>query len=451
MGLFDKIKEGGIMNVIRCDEPSYLVWKWHPEGDTTKRENAIRIGSSLRVKDGEVAVFVYKQNEGVYEDFIVGPYDGIIETKNFPVLANIIGIAYDGDSPFQAEVYFINTAGIVQVPFGVPFFDLFDPRFQDFSVPAAVRGMVTFKVTDYKAFVKLHRLIEFSLEDFQEQIRDKVIQNIKGIVANIPAQTGIPAIQIERNLPLVNSTAETKLKEALEPIFGIDIVSADISSIELDKTSAGYQELKRVTQDVTTATVQAQTAAAVKNIAAMQEINAEHLKETLRIQREEGQYAQHLQTQSSNMAAFQVGAQTEVGVAGAKALGQMGAAGGTSVSGAGGMNIPGMMTGMAIGGAIGQNIAGTMNGMMSPMQNMAANAQAMTPPPVPTTSYHVAVNGAATGPFDLATLTTMAANGTFTKDSLVWKQGMAQWQAAETVAELATVLTSGMPPIPPMS
>ncbi|MCQ2534782.1 MAG: SPFH domain-containing protein [Clostridia bacterium] len=451
MGLFDKIKEDGLMNVIRCDEPSYLVWKWRPSDETTKRENGIRFGSSLRVKDGEVAVFVYKQNDNLYEDFIEGPFDGIIETKNFPVLANIIGVAYDGDTPFQAEVYFINTAGIIQVPFGVPYFDLFDPRYQDFSVPAAVRGTVTFKITDYREFVKLHRLIEFSLEDLQDQVRDKVIQNVKGIVANIPSDTGMPAVQIERNIPMVNTVAEAKLKSSIEPIFGIDIVTTDISAIELDKTSTGYQELKKVTQDVTTATVQAQTAANVKNIAAMQEINAENYRETLRIQREEGQYAQHLQTQSANMAAFQVGAQTEVGVAGAQALGQMGAAGATSVNGSGGMNLTGMMTGMALGGAIGQNLAGTVSGMMNPMQNMSTNAQTMVPPPVPTNTYHVAVNGQASGPFDIATLTTMASNGSFNKDSLVWKQGMAEWTAAGNVSELSSVFgVPGMPPIPPV-
>ena len=171
MGLFDKIKEDGLMNVIRCDEPSYLIWKWRPEGDEAKRENAIRLGSSLRVKDGEVAVFVYKQSNGVLEDFIVGPYDGIISTKNFPVLANIIGVAYQGDTPFQAEVYFINTAGIVQVPFGVPYFDLFDPRYQDFSVPTAVRGTATFKITDYiYLFIAAGFLISFAFK--KEKIKN---------------------------------------------------------------------------------------------------------------------------------------------------------------------------------------------------------------------------------------------------------------------------------------
>ena len=32
MGLFGKRKNMGFMDEIRCDEPSYLIWKWHPSG-----------------------------------------------------------------------------------------------------------------------------------------------------------------------------------------------------------------------------------------------------------------------------------------------------------------------------------------------------------------------------------------------------------------------------------
>ena len=65
MGLFNRKKEGGLMDVIRCDEVNYLVWKWRPSGEanSTRKENSIRYGSSLRVKDGEMAVFLYKQGE----------------------------------------------------------------------------------------------------------------------------------------------------------------------------------------------------------------------------------------------------------------------------------------------------------------------------------------------------------------------------------------------------
>ncbi|MBQ2177347.1 MAG: SPFH domain-containing protein, partial [Alphaproteobacteria bacterium] len=147
MGLFGRGKSGGLMNVIRCDEEEYMVWKWRPDGqsaNSTSRENSIRYGSTLRVKDGEVAVFVYSRADDSIQDYIEGPYDGTIKTANFPVLANIVGMAFGGDSPFQAEVYFINLASNNQLRFAVPYFDVFDPRLPDHGVAMAVRGTITF-------------------------------------------------------------------------------------------------------------------------------------------------------------------------------------------------------------------------------------------------------------------------------------------------------------------
>lgn len=157
MRLFNK-KEGGLLDVIRCDEQDYLIWKWRPNNSetSTHKENSIRWGSSLRVKDGSIAVFVYKTKDGIKQDFIEGPCDEILKTSNLPILTGILGLAYDGNSPFQAEVYFLNRANIIQQKFAVPYFDVFDPRFVDFGVPVAVRGMVTFKIDDYKNFIKLH-------------------------------------------------------------------------------------------------------------------------------------------------------------------------------------------------------------------------------------------------------------------------------------------------------
>ena len=435
MGLLDKIfnnNDGGFMNIIRCDEPSYLIWKWRPEGAQpgSNRENEIRWGSSLRVKDGEVAVFVYKQNNGTIQDFIVGPFDSILETKNLPVLSDIIGLVYDDKSPFQAEVYFINLAQIVQVKFGVPYFDIYDPRFMDFGVPVAVRGTISFKIADYREFIKLHRLNTFTLADFQLQIRDAVIRYVKDVVANAPATNNIPVVQIETKTGQINDVVEMDIGERLQEKFGVLVSGVDISAIEIDKSSDGYRHLMSVTKDVTTAQVQAQT---------------EDYIERLRIQREEGQYAQHKQTQSANIGAFRVEKQAEVGVAGADALGQMGAngAGGVNLGGDGtGFNPAAMMAGIALGGAVGQNIAGTMNGMMS-----GVNQQ--TPPPIPTVLFHVAVNGAATGPFDMNTLTQMINSGTLTKDTLVWKSGMANWEPAGNVAEFTALLGTTPPPVPP--
>ena len=456
MALFNRSnRKGGFMDEIRCDEPSYLIWKWHPSGvqaGAGNRENSIRWGSSLRVKDGKVAVFVYKQKNGTMQDFIVGPFDQTIKTANFPVLASIVGLAYEGGTPFQAEVYFINLARIIQVRFGVPFFDVYDPRFMDFGVPVAVRGTVSFGIADYREFIKLHRLSSFNLDDFQRQIRDAVNRYVKDAVANAPAAHNIPVVQIESKTAQINDVVEYDLSERLKETFGVVVSSIDIGAIEIDKSSEGYRQLMSVTKDLAGATAKAEAEAKIKDIADKQRIESENYEEVLRIQREEAQYAQHKQTQTANFGAFQVEKQAEVGVAGAEALGQMGAKGAGNVNlggngGTDGFNMAAMMASMAVGGAVGQNIAGAMNNMMGGI-NQPVQTDAV-PPPVPTIVYYVAVNGQAAGPFDVSTLTQMAVSGQFNADTLVWKSGMSQWAKAGTIDDLKDVLTNVMPPIPP--
>ena len=458
MGLFDRNKKtGGFMDEIRCDEPSYLIWKWHPAGaqqGNNNRENAIRWGSSLRVKDGEVAVFVYKQENGNMQEFIVGPFDQTINTSNFPVLASIVGLAYEGGTPFQAEVYFINLAQIIQAKFGVPFFDVYDPRFEDFGVPVAVRGTISFKISDYRQFIKLHRLNSFNLDDFQRQIRDAVTRYVKDVVANAPAANNIPLVQIETKTAQINDVIEFDISERLKETFGVDVLSVDIGAIEVDKLSEGYRQLMGVTKDITAATTKAEVEARLRDIEQKQRVEMENYKEVLRIQREEGQYAQHMHTRTANIGAYQVEKQAEVGVAGAEALGQMGANGAGSINlggdgGNGGMgfNPAAMMASMAVGGVVGQNIAGAMETAMSGLNQQMPNGT--TPPPIPTITYYIAVNGQATGPYNLSILQQMATLGQFNAESLVRKNGMIEWVKAGTIDELKSMFVV-MPPIPPI-
>lgn len=444
--------KAGMMDEIRCDEKDYLIWKWRPEGNA-RRENAIRWGSSLRVRDGSVAVFVYRRkDESSVEEYIEGPFDQTLKTSNLPIIANLVALAYGGGTPFQAEVYFINLARIVQTRFAVRYFDVFDPRFLDFGVPVAVRGTISFRIADYREFISLHRLDEFTLEDFQAQIKDAVSRKIKSIVGALPAQLSIPMQQLEGKTDQVAEIAEEQLRDRLREQFGVEAESIDISAIDVDKTSEGYRQLKAVTLDVDLATIQAQTEANIKNIHDVQRIQAQDLEEKLRIQREESQYATHKQTQSSNMAAYQIEAQTRVGEAAAQALGHMGENGAASVGGDGiGMDMAGLAAGMALGGAVGQNLAATMGAAMSgaaPYDPAGApRAGAPTPPPVPTQRFYVARDGAATGPFDTVVLRSMASTGELETSTLVWKEGMTDWAAAGNLQELAALFAG--PAVPP--
>jgi len=466
MGFFGKKKGGGgaIADVIRCDEDEYLVWKWRPKGAEGGggRENAIRFGSSLRVKDGEVAVFVYKQKDGTNQDFIMGPFDETLKTANLPIISSILGAGFDGESPFQAEVYFMNLAGINQVKFGIPYFDVYDPRFLDFGVPMACRGSITFNLTDYKAFIKLHRLIEFDLTDFSKQIKDAVTRKVKSVVANAPADHGMPVVQMERKIDEINDILKPKIQEILEGDFGVNLKRFDLANIEPDKESEGWKELRSVTADLAKNSAVANNKLEIKNAADMQQIQAQHMKGTLDIQRQESQRAQMLSTQTQFAGTHQMNLQADVAKAAAESMGEMGAGGG-----AGGINPGAMMAGMAMGSAVGGHMAQQVGGMMAGMNQPVApgmtapvapgmpqappppNMQAPPPPAAPAApqiQLQVMVGGQQQGPFGMPQLQQMVAAGQITADTMVWGPGMAAWQAAGTVPALAAFFA---PPPPP--
>lgn len=453
MGLFGRGKSGGMINVIRCDEDDYLVWKWRPAGqdvNSTTRENAIRYGSSLRVKAGESAVFVYKQ-QGQGLDIIEGPYDDTIRTANFPVLSSLVGMAFGGESPFQAEVYYINTSGIINIKFAIPFFDVFDPRFLDYAVPMAVRGSINFRVADAKKFVYAHRLIDFSLQRFKEQVRDAVIRRVKSAVVNAPADHGIPVLQIERKIEAINDIVLPRLKEDFED-FAVTLSRLDISSIEVDKESAGYLELRDVTAVQQTSTIHAQTAANIRNINDMQRINAENVAETARIQREEAQRAQRLQTETQFIGAHALDRQADVMQTAAQNLGSGGGWGGSS--GSSGIDPAQFMTGMAVGGALGNQMAGMVNNMGATMNQywqQSPAQQSATPPPVPgasETSYYVVLGGQQSGPYKVSQLRPLVQQGRIDPATMVWAQGMPAWTPAGQVAELQPLFPTVPPPVP---
>ncbi len=461
MGIFGKGKGGGLMNVIRCDEQEYLIWKWRPLGqdvNSTSRENAIRYGSSLRVKDGEVAVFVYRQKDGAMQDFIEGPYDDTIKTSNFPVLASIVGMAFGGESPFQAEIYFINLSNVIKLNFAIPYFDVFDPRFIDFAVPVAVGGSLTFRIPDAKAFIKAHRLINFSLDELKAQIQDIVVRRIKNEVSNAPEKHGLPVLQLTRRIDEINDIVKPRLSEDVKD-FAIELKRLDISRIDVDKDSEGYLELREVTANQQKATINAQTAVNIKNLNDMQEINSRNLEATMRIQREESQRAQRLQTETQFIGAHALDRQSDVMQTAASKMNSGGFGG---ASGSSGIDPAAFMTSMAVGGALGGQMAGMVNNVGQQMSNQwqqAAGMQATTPPPMPgapmpgapvnNVPYMVSINGQQWGPYPMAQLQQLVQQGQLTPQTYVWAQGMSQWMPAGQVPDLASLFQPAGAPVPP--
>jgi len=107
----------------------------------------------------------------------------------------------------------------------------------------------------------------------------------------------------------------------------------------------------------------------------------------------------------------------------------------------------GMGQGIGIGAGIG--MANQMANQFGQTQN-PQQPQNTPPPPPPQVLFHVSVNGQQQGPFDLPTLQQMAQNGQLTRQSYVWKQGMAAWASAENVPETANLFMNMPPPLPPI-
>ncbi|HVK15961.1 MAG TPA: SPFH domain-containing protein, partial [Fimbriiglobus sp.] len=96
--------------------------------------------------------------------------------------------------------------------------------------------------------------------------------------------------------------------------------------------------------------------------------------------------------------------------------------------------------GLGAGVAIGQSMAGAMAG--------AAQGPAVPPPLPGVVRFHVALNGQPAGPFDATAIDAKIRDGSVNRSTLVWKPGMSQWAAAETVDELKPLFASAPPPLP---
>ena len=352
-----------------------------------------------------------------------------------------------------------------QLNFAIPYFDVFDPRLQDYGVPVSVHGAVVYAIEDMDLFHSVNRNEGYSDETFKNKLRGQLTKFIKSVVSNAPSDAQIPVVQIERKIFEISELIQQRVTPQVEKLFGITIRNLDITGINVDKESRGYRELKALTADLEKERMMAQHNAQISNFnlnndlqqdmlkkqselnldamgrkqeldlggqEELQRMNLENQRETMRIQREEMQRASRLQTEQTFMGAHQ--ANLNAGVLnnatdnGINAFRQQ-----TMGSG---MNNMGQMGGAPqMPGQKGMGGAPQMPGMGAA---------------VPQVQYYIGINGQQYGPCDWNKLQQLVQQGQFTQQSYVWKNGMAQWEFAGNVAELAPLFQGTAPQMPGM-
>ncbi len=351
-----------------------------------------------------------------------------------------------------------------QLNFAIPYFDVFDPRLQDYGVPVSVHGAVVYAIEDMDLFHSVNRNEGYSDETFKNKLRGQLTKFIKSVVSNAPSDAQIPVVQIERKIFEISELIQQRVTPQVEKLFGITIRSLDITGINVDKESRGYRELKALTADLEKERMMAQHNAQISNFnlnndlqqdmlkkqselnldamgrkqeldlggqEELQRMNLENQRETMRIQREEMQRASRLQTEQTFMGAHQ--ANLNAGVLNNATDNGINAFRQQTM---GGMNNMGQM-----GGA--PQMPG-QKGMGGALQMPGMGAA------IPQVQYYIGINGQQYGPCDWNKLQQLVQQGQLTQQSYVWKNGMAQWEFAGNVAELAPLFQGTAPQMPGM-
>lgn len=351
-----------------------------------------------------------------------------------------------------------------QLNFAIPYFDVFDPRLQDYGVPVSVHGAVVYAIEDMVLFHSVNRNEGYSDETFKNKLRGQLTKFIKSVVSNAPSDAQIPVVQIERKIFEISELIQQRVTPQVEKLFGITIRSLDITGINVDKESRGYRELKALTADLEKERMMAQHNAQISNFnlnndlqqdmlkkqselnldamgrrqeldlggqEELQRMNLENQRETMRIQREEMQRASRLQTEQTFMGAHQ--ANLNAGVLNNATDNGINAFRQQTM---GGMNNMGQMGGAPqMPGQKGMGGAPQMPGMGAA---------------IPQVQYYIGINGQQYGPCDWNKLQQLVQQDQLTQQSYVWKNGMAQWEFAGNVAELAPLFQGTAPQMPGM-
>jgi len=220
MGLFDKIK-GEFIDIVEWLDSSNdtIVWRF------PRYQNEIKNGAKLTVRESQVAVFV---NEGQIADvFQPGMYE--LTTQNLPILSTLKGWKYGFNSPFKAEVYFVNTKQFTNLKYGTK--NPFMVRDAEFG-PLRIRsfGSYNFRVTDAGKFLKevAGTDHEVTTEEVSENLRNIVLTRFTDAVAS----SKIPVLDMASNLDEFSKIIKDKIAEEFVE-YGLTITKLLVENISL--------------------------------------------------------------------------------------------------------------------------------------------------------------------------------------------------------------------------
>jgi membrane protease subunit (stomatin/prohibitin family) len=366
-------------------DDNQFIWKF-PSSD-------LRLGTQLVVNTSQKAFFV--KGGKIFDEFDSGTTT--LKTGNIPLLNKLINLPFGGDSPFQAEVWYVNLISKLDNKWGTPTpIQLEDPKY-NVIVPVRAFGQFGMSIEDPRKFLEslVGNMTDFSTQKVVEYFKGKVISSLTSAIGRKIVLEGISVLQMHVLLDDLSEFCKDKIKEEFSN-YGIRIENFYIMSINVPEDDPSVIKLK-----------EAKDLAAKVNIAG---------KDVYQMDR-----------------SFDVMD---------KAASNEGTLGGTMGAGMG------MGMGFGMGNVMG-NMANNMNTGQN-FQNQNNGGMSSPPPPPPTyqVQYFVLINNQQNGPYSIDSIRLMVNQNQISRETLVWKEGMAQWGKITEQDDLKSIFSS-IPPPPP--
>ncbi|MEE9448009.1 MAG: SPFH domain-containing protein [Arenicellales bacterium] len=220
MGLWDLITNQFI-DVIEwlSDDDDIMVYRFERD------DNEIKFGAMLTVRESQMAVFV---NEGQIADvFPPGLYQ--LETANLPILSDLQAWPHGFNSPFKAEVYFINAHQFTDLKWGTK-----KPLMMRDTEFGAIRlrafGTYTIKISDPATFLREIAGTDgyFTTSEVTDQLRNIILSRFADITAN----SNIPVLDMAANFGKLGKFLSKTINPEFEA-YGLTLTKLLVESISL--------------------------------------------------------------------------------------------------------------------------------------------------------------------------------------------------------------------------
>ncbi len=220
MGIFDVLRSQAIDVIEWTDNSSNtIVHKYDMNG------KEIMMGAQLTVRESQVAIFV---NEGQLADvFQPGRYE--LQTSNMPIMTKLKAWKFGFNSPFKADVYFINTRQFLDLKWGTanPVM-MRDAEFGMIRLRAF--GNYAFRVVDPESLLRecFGTAKTYTVEDIEGQIKRTVVSSLSDAIA----ESKIPALDIAANYDELANYALQAVNPKLVGL-GVQLTAFTIENVSL--------------------------------------------------------------------------------------------------------------------------------------------------------------------------------------------------------------------------